>query len=344
MIEFGEQLRRAREEKGMTQQTLAEQLFVTRPTVSRWERGERYPDLMTTKRISEILDVSLDDLLSGKDISLEAERNPVVENKLAHNIVIALHAFVIFACLIVVVYNIINYFVIYIHGYGYETPLAGGQAQIRGHVSTIMMNANTGQIMPIIKIIMQIMVFSFGLDQAIKGKLSPKMTGGIIVLYLAFATLIDTAQSITAWITQKVGTGFALLDLSSALIPTAVGTVFAFLFFIRGSKKIIAPITIILVLVLKAALNLDYTLFWIGYMMRKRTVDYYVEEHIMPGGVFEVMSTFTVNNVLKLIVEVAIYGLIIFQTIALWIKRKKLEEAIMKNAEAEVKLKEATTK
>ncbi len=37
MVEFGEQLRRAREEKGMTQQSLAEQLYVTRQAVSRWE-------------------------------------------------------------------------------------------------------------------------------------------------------------------------------------------------------------------------------------------------------------------------------------------------------------------
>ena len=35
MVEFGEQLRRAREEKGMTQQSLAEQLYVTRQAVSR---------------------------------------------------------------------------------------------------------------------------------------------------------------------------------------------------------------------------------------------------------------------------------------------------------------------
>lgn len=55
MVEFGEQLRRAREEKGMTQQSLAEQLYVTRQAVSRWECGDRYPDLLTTKKISQIL-------------------------------------------------------------------------------------------------------------------------------------------------------------------------------------------------------------------------------------------------------------------------------------------------
>ena len=46
MVEFGEQLRRAREGKGMTQQSLAEQLYVTRQSVSRWECGDRYPDLL----------------------------------------------------------------------------------------------------------------------------------------------------------------------------------------------------------------------------------------------------------------------------------------------------------
>lgn len=43
MVEFGEQLRKAREAKGMTQQTLAEHLYVTRQAVSRWECGDRYP-------------------------------------------------------------------------------------------------------------------------------------------------------------------------------------------------------------------------------------------------------------------------------------------------------------
>lgn len=37
MVEFGEKLRQARERKGMTQQTLADQLYVTRQAVSRWQ-------------------------------------------------------------------------------------------------------------------------------------------------------------------------------------------------------------------------------------------------------------------------------------------------------------------
>ena len=44
--------------------SLAEKLYVTRQTVSRWESGNRYPDLETLKKISVELEVSVDELLS----------------------------------------------------------------------------------------------------------------------------------------------------------------------------------------------------------------------------------------------------------------------------------------
>ena len=109
MVEFGEQLRRAREEKGMTQQSLAEQLYVTRQAVSRWECGDRYPDLLTTKKISQILEMSLDDLLSGKEMEKVVERNPVIEKKSVNNIMIALYAFVIISFFITIVDIIIRF-------------------------------------------------------------------------------------------------------------------------------------------------------------------------------------------------------------------------------------------
>lgn len=78
MVEFGEKLKQMREKSGMTQATLAEHLYVTRQAVSRWECGARYPDLLTTKKIAEILEVSIDELVSGEELQRNIEREPVL--------------------------------------------------------------------------------------------------------------------------------------------------------------------------------------------------------------------------------------------------------------------------
>ena len=338
MVEFGEQLRKAREEKGMTQQTLAEKLFVTRPTVSRWECGERFPDLLTTKKIAEILGVSLDNLLSGKDISVEVKRNPVVENKTAYNIIIALYAFVIFSCLIAIVSHISNYFLIYTKAVGFGGPV-GAEAELIGYVSVAMMNFDTKQIMPMIKIVIQIVVFAFGLDKAIKGKLSPKMTGGIIVLYLALTSLINFAQVLATWIIEGILTGYAvaemryiIADFFIFLFPTISGAVLVYFLFIRGSNKKIFPTMIVFVSLLEVILNLSYTLYWIKYAIEE-TNSYYIEDRVVSNIDFGLRTGFTMNNMLMLLIDVAVYGLIVFQTVALWKKRKKLESVI--NSEGE---------
>ena len=64
----------------MTQQTLSDALYVTRQAVSRWECGARYPDLLTAKKLSEVLEVSLDELLSGEEMKKCVEKNPIVES------------------------------------------------------------------------------------------------------------------------------------------------------------------------------------------------------------------------------------------------------------------------
>ena len=87
MEEFGQKLREVRTAKGYTQQALAEKLYVTRQTVSRWESGNRYPDLETLKKISVELEVSVDELLSTEsdldeaETAAEEEKIPVVFEK-----------------------------------------------------------------------------------------------------------------------------------------------------------------------------------------------------------------------------------------------------------------------
>lgn len=93
MSEFGENLRKARERKGITQQTLAEQLYVTRQAVSRWECGARFPDLMTAKKLSTILSVSIDELLSGEELKECMESEPIINEKRTFIVQVCLYGF-----------------------------------------------------------------------------------------------------------------------------------------------------------------------------------------------------------------------------------------------------------
>ena len=66
-VELGEIINAKRSSKGWTQEELAENLYVTRQTVSRWERGHSYPTLDTLIKLSQILDFSLDYALLGDE-------------------------------------------------------------------------------------------------------------------------------------------------------------------------------------------------------------------------------------------------------------------------------------
>lgn len=104
MAEFGEKLKSARTKKGITQQTLADQLFVTRQAVSRWEGGSRYPDLMTAKKISNILDTSLDELLSGDDLAQYPQKNSILESPVSKGLQTVLISVVLMCYLIICVW------------------------------------------------------------------------------------------------------------------------------------------------------------------------------------------------------------------------------------------------
>ena len=67
-MNFGESIKQKREQLGMTQQDLAERLFVSRQTVCRWENGSRCPDLIMAKRIAMVLGISLDEIIPGEAV------------------------------------------------------------------------------------------------------------------------------------------------------------------------------------------------------------------------------------------------------------------------------------
>lgn len=101
MEEFGEKLRSLREERGMTQQTLAEQLYVTRQAVSRWECGARYPDLLMAKRIADTMEVSVDELISGEEMKRDMEKEKVLKAPLAGTVQTMLYAIAFIAWLLI---------------------------------------------------------------------------------------------------------------------------------------------------------------------------------------------------------------------------------------------------
>ena len=64
----GDVIRRLRESKKLTQEELAERLFVTSKAVSKWETGKEYPDISLLEPLAGALGISVIELLSGNNI------------------------------------------------------------------------------------------------------------------------------------------------------------------------------------------------------------------------------------------------------------------------------------
>ncbi|WP_306485470.1 helix-turn-helix domain-containing protein [Anaerococcus sp.] len=64
---IGDKLKEARLKKNMTQEEVAEKIFVSRQSISNWENNKTYPDIGNVIALSDLYDVSLDELLKGSD-------------------------------------------------------------------------------------------------------------------------------------------------------------------------------------------------------------------------------------------------------------------------------------
>lgn len=65
-MEFNNRLYQLRKQKGFSQEELASRLNVSRQTVSKWEIGDSTPDMEKLAAISDLFEVSLDELILGK--------------------------------------------------------------------------------------------------------------------------------------------------------------------------------------------------------------------------------------------------------------------------------------
>ena len=80
-MEFNEKLQKLRKEKNLTQEELAEKLFVSRTAISKWESGRGYPSIDSLKVIAKFFQITIDELIGSEEIITLAEQDKKENNK-----------------------------------------------------------------------------------------------------------------------------------------------------------------------------------------------------------------------------------------------------------------------
>ena len=89
-MEFHEKLQELRKQKGLTQEELAEALFVSRTAVSKWESGRGYPNIDSLKAIAKFFCVTVDELLSSEQVLTIAQEAQKEKERHIRNLVFGL--------------------------------------------------------------------------------------------------------------------------------------------------------------------------------------------------------------------------------------------------------------
>jgi len=71
---FDEKLKKLRKENNLTQDDLAEKIFVTRTAVSKWETGQGYPSIESLKLLAKLFDTTIDELVSDEDVEIKIKQ------------------------------------------------------------------------------------------------------------------------------------------------------------------------------------------------------------------------------------------------------------------------------
>ncbi|VDN47110.1 XRE family transcriptional regulator [Petrocella atlantisensis] len=89
-MELNEKLQELRKQKELTQEELAEKLFVSRTAISKWESGRGYPNIDSLKAIAEFFDVTIDELLSSKELLSLAQKDSAIKIQQVRDLVFGL--------------------------------------------------------------------------------------------------------------------------------------------------------------------------------------------------------------------------------------------------------------
>ena len=80
-MEFNEKLQKLRTNENLTQEELAEKLYVSRAAISKWESGRGYPSIDSLKAIAKYFHVTIDELIGSEEIVNLAEQDMKSSNK-----------------------------------------------------------------------------------------------------------------------------------------------------------------------------------------------------------------------------------------------------------------------
>lgn len=89
-MEFSEKLQELRKQKGLTQEELAQYLYVSRTAISKWESGRGFPSIESLKAISKFFCISLDDLLSGEELLTIVEEDSRTKERTVRDLLFGL--------------------------------------------------------------------------------------------------------------------------------------------------------------------------------------------------------------------------------------------------------------
>lgn len=248
MIEFGEKLKRMREEKGMTQQTLAEQLYVTRQAVSRWECGARYPDLLTTKKIAGILETTIDELVSGEECKRNVEKEQVLVAPKEALMQIVLYAIGMMPYVIMCLFSIKSLFP--------DEALKGTPA---GEITLL-------SVMTFMEYVLKMFAMGGGLIFALRSQLSPCKVAVFMAIPFGAEAIVLNTQYINELVKGNMTIGLLWPDVMWRVVA-AVCVIFFFAK--KGNKNRIVsellPICIYGITLLKVGVLAEYVMHKILY-------------------------------------------------------------------------------
>ena len=89
-MEFSKKLQELRKHNSLTQEELAQSLYVSRTAISKWESGRGFPNIESLKAISKFFAISFDELLSGEEILAIAENDHKQKERTVRDLIFGL--------------------------------------------------------------------------------------------------------------------------------------------------------------------------------------------------------------------------------------------------------------